>query len=313
MERITVFVPCYNAEKYIDKMLDSILGQTYKNFKILIVDDGSSDRSKDIIREYAVRDKRVVLYENAENQGVARVRNRGLELCRSEYIALMDADDVAPLDRLETEVRYLDEHMEIDAVGGRYQLIDEEGKELPVRLKGVLSDSAIRASMLFYNPLANGSMMFRSKIIRENNLRYCEQNRTLEDYLFWSEFLRYGKINNLDQVLQYYRVSETSIECQAQREDRRNRDYCFDLIHENMYQILGINLKEEEKKLLKKATHDTSDLKGLSERIQFLKALYYVKRQGRNRDKEFETGLKCVCREYASKELKNLLKGIIGK
>lgn len=310
MDKVIVFVPCYNAEKYIKKMLDSILGQTYTDFKVLIVDDGSIDRSKSIIQKYASKDKRVILYENTENKGVAYVRNMGLELCECEYMALMDADDVAVPERLEIEVNYLDTHPEIGAVGGLYQLIDEEGTELITPLKHVLSDSAIRANMLFFNPIANGSMMFRRKIVQENKIRYCESNRSLEDYLFWCEFLKYSKISNLDQVLQYYRISATSNECKARKEELESRNRCFDFIHENMYQMLELRLEDSDKEVLKKATHDTSDLRGIRERARFIRALYRIRKQGKNVNEDFNRELKTVCKEFACREIKNLVKGI---
>ena len=309
-EKVTVLVPCYNAEKYIRQMIDSILDQTYPNFKLLIIDDGSTDRSKEIIRDYSCSDKRIILYENRENKGVSYVRNKGIQLCDSEYIALMDADDIAPPHRLETEINYLDTHPDIAGVGGLYQLIDQNGATLSTCLKPVLTDTAIRANMISFNPIANGSMMFRRRFVLEHHLQYCETVTSLEDYLFWSEFLKYGKINNLQQVMQYYRVSSTSIEQQEQKNNLEKRNLCFDQIHENVYQFTGLSLTESEKYVLKKATHDVSELDSLKDKIAFLKTLHHIQQQGKKRNSEFYRELRLVCREYAYKELKNIVKGL---
>ena len=106
MEKLIVFIPCYNADKYISETIDSLIKQTFKDFKILVIDDGSTDRSRDIVKQYAMQDHRILLVENEINRGIVYTRNRGLKLCDGEYIALMDADDIAPLYRLDEEVRY---------------------------------------------------------------------------------------------------------------------------------------------------------------------------------------------------------------
>ena len=313
MERIMVFVPCYNAEKYVGQMLESILNQTYKDFKVLIIDDGSTDNSKTIINQYAARDKRIILHENKDNKGIAFVRNQGLSLCDCEYLALMDADDIAPPYRLQKEVDYLEQHPDIDGVGGLYQLMDEEGTLLPTDMKAVLSDDAIRANMIFYNPIANGSMMFRRRVICENHLTYCDSLRFLEDYFFWSEFIKYGKLCNINEVMQYYRVSADSIERQSQSSRLAERNICFDLIHENIYQSMKLNLSEEEKGILKKATHDSSDLDSVSERMRFIRILYKLQKNNNNQNEEWKKAFRSVCREYIVKELKNILKENIYK
>ena len=312
-EKVAVFIPCYNAEKYIGQMLDSILNQTYKDFKVIIVDDGSTDNSKEIIYQYAEKDKRIALHRNQENKGIAFVRNQGLTLCDCEYIALMDADDIAPPYRLETEVAYLEQHPDVDGVGGLYQLIDENGCFLSTNLRPVLSDSAIRASMIFYNPIANGSMMFRRKMILENKLTYCSSLRFLEDYFFWTEFLKYGRLCNLNQVMQYYRISSGSIERQTHANNLTERNACFDSIHEKVYDLNCLKLTDKEKKILKKATHDKSDLSGFFERISFFRLLRHLQKDTDTRNEEWRQALRTVCKEYTVQECKNMIKGFINR
>ena len=307
-KKLIVFMPCYNAERYIAQTLDSILNQTYEKFDLLIIDDGSTDKSRDILEGYIKKDKRVKLIENRKNRGIAYTRNRGLEICDCEYLALMDADDIAPPERLEKEIQFLEEHKDIGAVGGLYQLIDSNGSKLHTSLKLVLSDAAIRANMLFFNPIANGSMMLRMEVVRKNNLRYREENVALEDYLFWSEFLKYSKINNLNYIFQFYRISETSLERKTRDKDLLSRKDYFDRIHEKLYETMGIRLSQKEKEVLKKATRDQSELTGVKEYLRFFHSLTKMQKQGKEQGREFEKELRLVCREYRHKEFKRLLR-----
>lgn len=310
-DKLIVFIPCYNAEKYIGEALDSLLCQTWQNFKVVIADDGSTDRSRDIVKTYQKRDARILLHENFRNMGAAATRNLGWQLCDCEYMALMDADDIAVPKRLELEIEELERNPDIGAVGGGYQLMNEEGKLLPFRPRILCSDQAIRAGMIFFNPIANGSVMLRRSVVMEHGIRYSEENRTLEDYLFWCDFLRVSRIRNLDCVLQYYRISETSMENSVDCEERNARSRRFDLIHDKMYEMTELCLSEEEKNILKKATRDTSCLKGVGERIQFLKTLCRVNRQGKAYNAEFAQELKRISREYLKKECKLLIKEVV--
>ena len=107
-------MPLYNAEKYVFKAVNSILNQSFRDFELIIVDDCSVDNSASIVTEF--NDDRIKFFSNERNQGIAYTRNRAIELASGEYIAIMDDDDIAPLNRLEREVLYLDENPNIIAV-----------------------------------------------------------------------------------------------------------------------------------------------------------------------------------------------------
>lgn len=217
-------MPCYNCEKYLEEAIESILNQTYADFYLIILDDGSTDHSAQIAQDYTKKDERIKFYQNEENKGIVYTRNRGLSLCDCEFLALMDADDIATKDRLEQEVNFLEQHPDIIAVGGLYQLRDEDGHLLDGKLESVQEDAAIRAHMLFHNPIANGTMMFRKQIIDENGISYRETLHSAEDYRFWSEVLLVGKIYNINRVFQFYRVHADSLENSAKRTDEMNRN-----------------------------------------------------------------------------------------
>ena len=115
MPKISVVMPAYNAEKYIGEAIESILNQTFKDFEFIIINDGSVDHTKEIIREY--NDPRIVLLENDKNRGIVLSLNKGLDAATGKYIARMDADDIALKNRFERQVEYLDEHKDIGVLG----------------------------------------------------------------------------------------------------------------------------------------------------------------------------------------------------
>lgn len=219
-EIVNVFMPCYNSEKYIGQAIESILGQSYTDFKLVIIDDGSTDNSVEIINRYAEGDSRIRLLKNGVNRGIVFTRNRGLDECQCDYMALMDSDDVATPDRLEKEVAFLKENKDIVVVGGLYQLMNESGELRPEKLRLTESDEEIRARMLFANVMANGTVLFRKKKIDQANIRYREHLHASEDYLFWCEVLNIGKICNMGEIFQYYRVHENSLEHRSNREEK---------------------------------------------------------------------------------------------
>lgn len=261
---VNVFMPCYNSEKYIRQAIESILGQSYKDFELVIIDDGSTDNSVEIIKKYALNDSRIRLLENGVNRGIVFTRNRGLEECQCDYMALMDSDDVATPERLEKEVAFLNENEDVVAVGGLYQLMDQSGKLLPEKLKLTESDEGIRARMLFANVMANGTVLLRKKKIDQENIRYREHLHASEDYLFWCEVLNIGKLCNIGEIFQYYRVHENSLEYRSDREEKDYKkqgilDIKRYILHQQEY-----HLEKTEEELFVRVLTDHEECESLS-------------------------------------------------
>ena len=124
MPKVSVVMPAYNAEKYIGEAIESILNQTFRNFEFIIINDGSVDRTKEIIQEYD--DPRIVLLENDKNSGIVVTLNKGVDAATGEYIARMDADDIALSNRIEQQVMFLNTHRNIGVVGSALQIFGEE-------------------------------------------------------------------------------------------------------------------------------------------------------------------------------------------
>lgn len=115
MPKVSVVMPAFNAEKYIREAVDSILNQTFTDFEFIIINDGSTDHTKEIILEYD--DPRIVLLENEKNSGIVVTLNKGIQFARGEYIARMDSDDISLCNRIERQVLFLDSHAHIGLIG----------------------------------------------------------------------------------------------------------------------------------------------------------------------------------------------------
>ena len=128
--QVSVVMPVYNGERYLAEAIASILGQTFADFEFIIVDDGSSDGSPEIVREYAQRDSRILSVFLEKNQGEASARNRGIERASGKYIAAMDSDDISLPDRLRLQLEFLNKNPTIGVLGGNVWVIDQDYKFL---------------------------------------------------------------------------------------------------------------------------------------------------------------------------------------
>ena len=121
MPKVSVLIPLYKANNFIAETLDSVLNQKFTDFEIIVVDDCGNDGSLEIVESYRQKDRRIKVLNNDANHGIAYTRNRGLDECAGEYIALLDDDDLMIGERLDKQVRFLDEHTDIGAVAGNAQ------------------------------------------------------------------------------------------------------------------------------------------------------------------------------------------------
>ncbi|NJO03533.1 MAG: glycosyltransferase, partial [Bacteroidia bacterium] len=181
--QVSVIMPVYNARKYLKESIESILNQTFIDFEFIIIEDGSTDNSPEIIRRYT--DARIRLISNAKNQGIVRSLNQGLRLAQGKYLARMDADDISLPERFARQVKYLEENPEVDLLATYIQLINEDGRDKGVWVadQETLSYSSIRKKLPEGNCLAHPSMMFRASTIRK--FRYVRFDYPAEDYGLW--------------------------------------------------------------------------------------------------------------------------------
>jgi glycosyltransferase involved in cell wall biosynthesis len=207
---ISVCMPVYNTERYVGQAIESILSQTLGDFELLIVDDGSTDGSLEVLRRYADRDSRIRL-TTRPNKGVAYTRREMADQSRGEFLACMDADDIALPHRFARQVEYFRAHPECVLVGSRVRLIDPDGdplcdwcteqehEVLDARLMGDQRTTAIS------NPAV---MMRRDAVMAVGNYRLLE---VLEDNDMFLRLAEYGRIANLPDVLLQYRIHAANI------------------------------------------------------------------------------------------------------
>ena len=203
MPKISVIIPTYNAEKYINESIDSILSQTYKNFEILIIDDNSKDSTLEIIKKY--QDKRIKIIQG-DCKGLAAALNKGIREATGEYIARMDADDISLPERFEKQIKFLEKNPDISLVGSWQKHI---GNKNWVH-KPLQNPEQVKIALLFSCDLCHSTVMFRKKDFVENNLFY-DENSPQEDFELWSRAIHVLKFANLQEVLGLYRVTGSSI------------------------------------------------------------------------------------------------------
>jgi glycosyltransferase involved in cell wall biosynthesis len=213
---ISVVMAVYNNASYLDQSIQSILRQTYSNFEFIIIDDGSTDETHDILQSY--KDPRIILVTNNKNLGLAKSLNHGLELAKGDLIARQDADDVSHPERFEAQAEYLDLHPNVGVVAASVQWIDGLGDVLKVWPIGD-ENAAIQEKLLYTCPIIHGSTMLRHKCLEEVG-GYDDSLSTAQDYDLWLRISERWEIVCLPEILYEYRwhdrmVSNTKKEEQA--------------------------------------------------------------------------------------------------
>lgn len=203
---VTVLMPVYNGERYLRDAVESILNQTFKDFELLIINDGSSDGSRDIIKSY--NDKRIRFVENEKNLNLIATLNRGLDLVRGKYVARMDHDDTSLPDRLAEQVAFLERNPDIGACG-TYVRIFRPGFKMTVRYP--TDPDGIKVRLLFRTPFAHPTVMMRMDLIRKYHLYYDPDYLHAEDYELWYRFNKIVPLANIPKVLLNYRLHNSSI------------------------------------------------------------------------------------------------------
>ena len=194
---VSVVMPTYNRVDLLPRSIDSIRNQTYQNFEFIIVDDGSTDGTNELLKSYAQLDKRIRILTNPTNKGISYSRNRGTDAAKGKYVAIMDSDDYSLPTRLEKHVKYLEDHDDIVALNALYI---EMGKEKNGTNNWVPPD---RFNIIFHlkNYFTNIAF-FRTDFVRQHNIRYNEKTISSEDYDFWAQiFMKGGKFGMLNEHL----------------------------------------------------------------------------------------------------------------
>lgn len=203
---VSVVMAVYNGEQYLRQALKSILTQTFADFELIVVDDGSTDSTIDILND--CHDSRLVLLRNEENIGQTRSLNRGLAVAQGRYIARQDADDLSYPARFASQVAYLDAHPEVGLLGSSYNVIDAAGEVIERRTVPTDNDT-IQRILVRRNCFAHGSVMMRRDVLaRAGN--YHEALWSIQDYDQWLRMAEQAQVANLAEPLYAWRYLSTS-------------------------------------------------------------------------------------------------------
>lgn len=251
MPKVSVMMPAYNVANYIGEAIDSILNQTFQDFELIIVDDGSKDDTYSVMQSYAQKSDKIRIYQNEKNEGLVFTRNRLLDLADGEYLAALDSDDISLLDRLEKQVTFLDANPDIDLLGGGLEFFRADSNEKSYLLFMTDPDE-IACKLLFHNMFTQTAIIFRNKV---KEIKY-HNHPLAEDYDLWVRISWQGKVTNLKDVLALCRLHPQSISARRDDDMKKNDR----LIHIKQLKRLGIDPTEKELDIHRKIAHQIDSI-----------------------------------------------------
>lgn len=201
---ITVLMPVYNCELFIEEAVESILNQTFTDFEFIIIDDCSTDGTVAIINKFA--DARIQLIQKEKNTGYTNSLNYGLTIAKGKYIARMDGDDISMPERFAKQVDFLEANNDIVLCGAVFKIIGT-GEIINVPE----NHDDIKFGMLLRCRIGHPTVMIRKKVLIDNNINYDHEMEPAEDYDLWVRLLEIGKLHNLQECLLAYRIHENQV------------------------------------------------------------------------------------------------------
>lgn len=241
---VSVVMPAYNGEKYIRQAIGSVLDQTYEHLELVIVEDRSTDHTLKVIQEYD--DPRISLYLNPQNKGIAYSTNLAISKSQGKYIALLDDDDMMSRQRLEWQAAFMEEHEEIDILGGRSACIDQNGDFLGYVEEPLRNPKYIKANLLFHNrKFANCTAMIRKSFLEKNGLKYRDKCLGMQDFIFYIESSKLGNISSIDRLLHYKRIHGEEVTALSFKYHAAERAALYAQFQRESLEKSGFRLSEE--------------------------------------------------------------------
>ena len=250
MPKVSVVMSVYNGELYLKESIESILNQTFTNFEFIIINDGSTDDTPQILDEYRSKDNRIKII-NQENIGLTKSLNKGIRLSKGEYIARQDADDLSKPERFTKQVKVLDQNPHLSAVFAINNFIDEHGNYLCT--KQLPSNQRVKCLLKYANPLIHGTAMLRKADFQKIGW-YDEKYRVGQDRVLWKKMVSSGLyFDIIREVLYNYRLVSGSITWSKKVDwkDSEHRKYLYWLST-----VFLANGKRHEARRIIKNLHD---------------------------------------------------------
>lgn len=238
---LSVIMPCYNSEKFIEVSVRSILEQTFDDFELIIIDDASTDST--IQRLEQINDARIRIIKKQKNTGITDSLNLALKIASGKYIARMDSDDISEKERFEKQIQYLEHNTEVVLCGSWYKTFpDGSIARLPEK------HDEIKIWLLYSNAICHPSVMFRKQFFIDHFLNYNKNSEPAEDYELWTRVVGIGKIANVPRILLHYRLHNQQVSYERSQIQKRTADQC----RIRMLHYLKPTLTEEEVTIITK-------------------------------------------------------------
>ena len=240
--RVTILMPVYNGQRYVDEAIASVVGQGFADFEFVIIDDGSTDGTPAILETWAARDPRIVVHRSPRNEGISSALNRGLAVARGQYIGRQDADDLCLPGRLERQVAVLDAQPNVEIVSAGYEMIEPDGR-FRYAVKRYEAPEVVEYLLNFSNFIGgHGQVMFRrasAAAVGNYSLEYANS----QDYELWSKLIRRGSCVVLPIIGMRHRLHE---ERASVVWGSRQLSHSVAVSRNNLEALLGRKLSEQE-------------------------------------------------------------------
>jgi glycosyltransferase involved in cell wall biosynthesis len=263
----------YNSERYLAEAIESILGQTFTNFEFLIINDGSTDKSRKIILSYS--DSRIKLIDNEINIGLTKSLNKGLDLALGKYIARMDSDDISLPHRLQIQFEFMEKNPHIDICGSWYKLFGDRNSIT----KTPVQDREIKETLFFYNCIAHPAVIIRKNTFDKFQIKYSENYLHSEDYELWCREVDRLKFANIPDVLIKHRIHENQIGIAQIKKQNETTD----MVRKENLENTGLVFSEKEKKIFCDIIRNNLFLENAGEVIEVLKFLDKIGTYAKNK------------------------------
>ena len=232
--KISVIMPVYNASRYLHEAIQSILNQTFSDFELIILNDNSTDNSLKIIQDFIKNDNRIILINKAQNIGPALLRNEGFEISKGEFIALMDADDIAHPKRFEKQIEVFNNDIELGVCGTWYTMFGEDIEDYIFKQNEFHKD--IKVKLLYESCIGNPTAMIRKSVL--HNQKYNPEMVPIEDYDLWTRLINNTKFYNIQESLIRYRWHETNVT----KTKEENSKKMHQIVFTNQLKEFGVDL-----------------------------------------------------------------------
>lgn len=229
--KISAFLPVYNGQDHLAECIESILNQSFKDFEFIIIDDASTDHTPTILEDFTKKDKRINVITHEKNQKQTAAANTAINSAKGNYLARIDADDVALPKRFEKQFAFLEENTNYGMVGSWTDTINENGDILG-QWKTAEEDGMLKWNLLFGTSFAHASVMMRTDIVKKVGLY---QSPEAEDFDLWSRISRISKVANIPEVLQQKRVWSGQLALKVPQE---TRDCVIQIMSKNISYLL---------------------------------------------------------------------------